>query len=123
MDTEGGVVSGECYWLQCARADEQDLLWLALAVANSAFIQAFYDHRYSNRLYAGRRRFITQYVEQFPLPDPARPQARAIIALAKRIHATLPSEQADRDMLALDEQVWSVFGLAPPPPHAPPAAA
>ena len=30
MDTEGGVVNGECYWLQCEREHEEDLLWLGL---------------------------------------------------------------------------------------------
>lgn len=44
IDTDGGIVNGECYWMQYENKDEQDLLWLALAVANSTFIEAFYDH-------------------------------------------------------------------------------
>ena len=43
--------------------------------------------RFNNKLYAGRRRFITQYVEQFPLPDPDREESKTIIALAKLIHS------------------------------------
>jgi hypothetical protein len=112
MDTDGGVVNGECYWLQCEKEGEDDLLWLALAVANSTFIEAFYDHRFNNKLYAGRRRFITQYVEQFPLPDPASKEAEAIVELARAIHATLPSPEADRLARDLDARVWQVFGLA-----------
>lgn len=111
MDTDGGVVNGECYWLQCEKEGEDDLLWLALAVANSTFIEAFYDHRFNNKLYAGRRRFITQYVEQFPLPDPAGKEARAIVELARAIHATLPSPEADRLAGDLDAYVWQAFGL------------
>ncbi|MDZ3829470.1 Eco57I restriction-modification methylase domain-containing protein [Pseudomonas monsensis] len=111
MDTEGGIVNGECYWIQCEREDENDLLWLALAVANSTFIESFYDHRFNNKLYAGRRRFITQYVEQFPLPDPARKETQAIIALAKEIHAELPSSAADQMISELNALVWQVFGL------------
>lgn len=106
------MVNGECYWLRCERADEEDLLWLALAVANSSFIEAFYDHRFNNKLYAGRRRFITQYVEQFPLPDPTSAQAREIVAMAKAIHATLPGVEADRLARRLDARIWRVFGLA-----------
>lgn len=113
MDTDGGVVNGECYWLQCAKEGEDDLLWLALAVANSSFIEAFYDHRFNNKLYAGRRRFITQYVEQFPLPDPAGKDAKAIVKLAKAIHAELPSADSDRLTLDLDAHIWQVFGLTP----------
>src|SRR5690606_23713156 len=34
IDKDGGVVNGECYWIQCDNPGEEDLLWLALAVAN-----------------------------------------------------------------------------------------
>ena len=111
IDTDGGIVNGECYWLQCENKDEQDLLWLALAVANSTFIEAFYDHRFNNKLYAGRRRFITQYVELFPLPNPACDETMAIIALAKEIHAKIPSAEADQLANDLDARIWRVFGL------------
>ncbi|MCA3159416.1 MAG: N-6 DNA methylase [Burkholderiales bacterium] len=111
IDTDGGVVNGECYWLQCENKDEQDLLWLALAVANSSFIEAFYDHRFNNKLYAGRRRYITQYVELFPLPSPKCDEAMAIIDLAKIIHTKTPSTEADQLAAKLDAKIWRVFGL------------
>jgi len=111
IDTDGGIVNGECYWLQCENKDEQNLLWLALAVANSTFIEAFFDHRFNNKLYAGRRRFITQYVELFPLPNPACDEAVAIIALAKEIYAKMPSTEADQLAAELDARIWRVFGL------------
>lgn len=111
IDTDGGIVNGECYWLRCENDNEQDLLWLALAVANSTFIETFYDHRFNNKLYAGRRRFITQYVEQFPLPDPNREDAKALITLTKEIHAKLPSVEAAGLATNLDALVWNVFGL------------
>ena len=60
IDTTGGIVNGDCYWLAAEKAEDTDLLWLACAVANSAFIEEFYDHRFNNKLYSGRRRFITQ---------------------------------------------------------------
>jgi len=111
LDTDGAVVNGECYWLRCEQESEQDLLWLALAVANSTFIEAFYDHRFNNKLYAGRRRFITQYVEQFPLPDPARAETAAIIDLARKLYAAVPAAEADDYAAELDKMVWRVFGL------------
>jgi len=113
IDTSGGIVNGECYWLRCENNGEQDLLWLALAVANSTFVEAFYDHRFNNRLYAGRRRFITQYVEQFPLPDPTREDAKAIVALVKMIYNKIQSDDDDSLIAGLDERVWRVFGLEP----------
>ena len=111
IDMDGGIVNGECYWLQCENKGEQDLLWLALAVANSTFIEAFYDHRFNNKLYAGRRRFITQYVELFPLPNPACDEAMTIIALAKKIYTKTPSTEAEQLATNLDSLVWRAFGL------------
>jgi adenine-specific DNA-methyltransferase len=111
IDKDGGVVNGECYWLQCENKDEENLLWLALAVANSTFIEAFYDHRFNNKLYASRRRYITQYVELFPLPNPVINESIEIITLAKEIHAKTPSVQADQLAVALDALIWRVFGL------------
>lgn len=111
MDLDGGVVSGECYWLQCENRDEVDLLWLALAVANSTFATSFYDHKFSNKLYAGRRRFITQYVEHFPIPDPRLDESRSIVELTKRIYEATPSPAALNLAAELDARVWRAFGL------------
>ncbi|WP_419813066.1 Eco57I restriction-modification methylase domain-containing protein [Bacterioplanoides sp.] len=111
MDTSGGVVNGECYWLQCKNESEQDLMWLALAVANSSFIEVFYDHKFNNKLYAGKRRFITQYVNQFPLPNPDLTESIAIIDLAKLIYEKTPSAEADKLASELEALIWKAFGF------------
>lgn len=111
IDLDGSVVNGDCYWMIAANKRETELLWLAVAVANSTFIEAFYDHCFNNKLYAGRRRFITQYVEKFPLPDPASPLAQTIIAKAKEIYEanhSLAVEDMERE---LDKLIWQAFGL------------
>lgn len=107
MDLDGTVVNGDCYWL----TGDEDLLWLALGVANSTFIEKFYDLRFNNKLYAGRRRFITQYVEQFPLPDPNSEAAKQIVAACRAHYAAIedgPQPEAER---RIDEMVWAAFGL------------
>lgn len=111
IDLDGSVVNGDCYWLAASREDDVDLLWLACAVANSTFAEAFYDHRFNNKLYAGRRRFITQYVEQFPLPDPALPLSQEIVARAKAIYETSHAPEAKGMERELDSLVWQAFGL------------
>ncbi|MGN6328916.1 MAG: Eco57I restriction-modification methylase domain-containing protein [Rhodanobacter sp.] len=113
MDLDGSVVNGECYFLRADPGSNPDLLWLALAVANSSFIEAFYDHCFNNKLYAGRRRWITQYVEKFPLPDPSTPAACAIIDSAKQLYDSAPSAEADKIAADLNRQVWEAFGLLP----------
>lgn len=111
IDLDGSIVNGDCYWLVASREDDIDLLWLACAVANSSFTEAFYDHRFNNKLYAGRRRFITQYVEQFPLPDPALPLSQEIVARAKVIYEANHVPQAEEMEREIDWLVWRAFGL------------
>lgn len=107
MDLEGTVVNGDCYWL----TGDENLLWLAVGVANSTFIERFYDLRFNNKLYAGRRRFITQYVEQFPLPDPKSSVAREIVTACRDLYARL-ADGPDPDLeQRIDRMVWAAFGL------------
>lgn len=113
MDLDGSVVNGECYFLRSENGSDPDLLWLALAVANSSFIESYYDHCFHNKLYAGRRRWITQYVEKFPLPDPTTSLGSKLIDIAKRLYELTPSEAADQLASQLDRLVWEVFGLLP----------
>lgn len=115
IDQQGHIVNGDCYWMIAEKPHTDDLLWLAAAVANSTFCTAFYDQRFNNRLYAGRRRFIAQYVEEFPLPDPEKPPGRELIALAKQIYRDIDQPDAQRHLqLAerLNAKVWAAFGLA-----------
>jgi hypothetical protein len=111
MDLDGTVVNGDCYWI-VSEYNDTEILWLLLAVSNSRFIEKFYDHRFNNKLYAGRRRFMTQYVENFPLPDPKSLIARAMIKCVKLVYEGLA---AGRDMHAeqkqLEEDVFISFGL------------
>ncbi|KAB0667521.1 N-6 DNA methylase [Oryzomonas japonica] len=110
VDDSGGVVNGDCYWL-VVEGKNTDLVWLAAAVANSTFIESFYDYSFNNKLYAGRRRFITQYVEKFPLPAHDTPLSTEIIALAKRIHEEIDTADATGLVKQLNAMVWQAFGL------------
>jgi predicted RNA methylase len=111
IDLDGTIVNGDCYWLTSEHQSKEDLLWLAAAVANSTFIEAFYDHRFNNKLYSGRRRFITQYVELFPLPDPSSKLSKEIIAGAKLLYEQDESSASSCQEAKLDELVWQSFGL------------
>jgi adenine-specific DNA-methyltransferase len=112
LDFNGSVVNGDCYWLMLNDGEDEDLLWLAAAVANSTFIEDFYDHRFNNKLYAGRRRFITQYVEKFPLPDPKTTVAQEIVSAAKARFNESNGAAAQAIETKIDRAVWQAFGLS-----------
>jgi hypothetical protein len=111
MSLEDELVQGDCYWLAAEDDVKVDLLWLALAVANSRFIEDFYDHSFNNKLYSGRRRFMTQYVEKFPIPDPKTPLSKAIVKTVKRIFDATPSPEAAELADELEHQIHRSFGL------------
>lgn len=112
MDLSGSIVNGDCYWLINNNPEQIDLLWLVLAVANSSFIETFYDYRFHNKLYAGRRRFMTQYVEKFPLPNPDAKISKCIVEITKNLYNLLPSSQVDALERELDQLVWQAFGFS-----------
>ena len=111
IDLDGSIVNGDCYWIAATTPETERLLWLACAVANSTFIENFYDHRFNNKLYGGRRRFMTQYVEEFPLPNPSSALANQIIETAKIIHSNPTVPHSDELERLSDGLVWKAFGL------------
>ena len=113
IDKAGSVINGDCYWMTCDDSKLENLLWLAAAVGNSTFIEQFYDHRFHNKLYAGRRRFLTQYVREFPLPKPSLKRSQQIIEIAKSIHAAPDHKEAPAKMEKVNRLVWQSFGLRP----------
>ncbi|WP_423908305.1 Eco57I restriction-modification methylase domain-containing protein [Candidatus Spongiihabitans sp.] len=113
MDKEGSIVNGDCYWL--LRDNEQmpeSIMWLVLAVANSRFIEKFYDIKFHNKLYSNRRRFITQYVEQFPIPNPNLAESKTLIALAKECYKEKNENNQINIEDKIDKIVWSVFNVS-----------
>ncbi|ANO50441.1 Eco57I restriction-modification methylase domain-containing protein [Woeseia oceani] len=111
LDRNGSIVNGDCYWLVSENGHEEEILWLVLGVANSTFAEEFYDHSFRNQLYAGRRRFITQYVQEFPLPDPASDSSKQIVEMAKAIYETTGMEDTSAQEVQLSQLVYQAFGL------------
>ena len=108
LDLDGTVVNGDCYWISCSEKNE--LTYLALAVGNSSFIECFYDRSFNNKLYAGRRRFMTQYVEHFPLPRIDSAPAIQLIKMSKQTFECT-SEKKTELMHTVDKLVWKAFGF------------
>ena len=84
LDSSGAIVNGDCYWIKLRDGVDPDWLYMMLAVANSKIATTFYDTVFHNKLYANRRRFMTQYVKEFPLPDLNSKIGKRIVGWAKK---------------------------------------
>ncbi|MGQ0839902.1 Eco57I restriction-modification methylase domain-containing protein [Actinokineospora sp.] len=109
VDRSGAVVNGDCYWISVPELGGDDLAQLVLGVANSAFGTRFYDEVCGNRLYAGRRRWITQYVARLPVPDPGARAAQQVVALARTLAEASAADRAEL-LPRLDAAVRKAFG-------------
>lgn len=113
LDTSGAIVNGDCYWIKIDGALSLDVAFVILAVANSTFAIKFYDAVCSNRLYSGRRRFITQYVKRFPIPRLSVEQRAEVICMVEQlVMADKDSEERMSTEEELDAFIWQAFGLA-----------
>jgi hypothetical protein len=109
LDESGAVVNGDCYWLPCGTVSDEDIA-LMLAVANSAFTVTFYDICCGNRLYAGRRRFITQYLEHLPIPIASSETRSEIADMVAAIRHSAPDSRTEIESV-LDVTIHRLFGV------------
>lgn len=109
LDETGAIVNGDCYWIDINADVMEEVVYLALAVANSPFIEKFYDVKFNNKLYSGKRRYQTQYVEQFPIPYYNSELAQKTIELVKKILAEDVEATSNGDKEELDLLVEQMF--------------
>ena len=112
LDTSGAVVNGDCYWIEINDAIFDDTIYLALAVANSSFIEKYYDACFNTKLYSGKRRFMSQYVEQFPIPDPNSKYAKKAIQIVRSILSSNDCQKKPSYMEELNTMVDAMFNVA-----------
>ena len=108
-DETGAVVNGDCYWIDIFPGTMDEVVYLALAVANSKFIEKYYDIKFNTKLYSGKRRYQTQYVEQFPIPYYGSELAEKAIELVRKIIAGGCENDSSSYKKELDEIVEQLF--------------
>lgn len=111
LDESGAIVNGDCYWIEINSDVSEDIIYLALAVVNSKFIEKYYDTKFNTKLYSGKRRFMTQYVERFPLPSLNTIYAQETIDIVKKIISGLSYKEKSRYINILDDLVDKMFAV------------
>lgn len=86
-DEKGMLVAGNAYWFSLNEGLTNDWNFLVLGMANSKLLEKYHDIKFQNKLYSSKRRYISQYVEQYPIPDFDSPISRRIIDLVKKVIA------------------------------------
>lgn len=112
LDDGGSVVDGNCYWITPLDEADDDLLMLILGVANSKVMHRFHELAFPNKLYAQRRRYLTQYVSEYPLPRRDTPEAKRIVQTVRALVDEPASPKAKTSLeLRIDESVSAAFGV------------
>lgn len=111
FDKTGAVVNGNCYWICAQNQTEEKLLLLIEGVCNSSVMTKYHDAKFTNKLYSGRRRYLSQYIEEYPIPNPDCDTSNQIVMLVDRINNT--SDNNEKAILAseVDKLVEIAFGL------------
>jgi hypothetical protein len=112
MDTKGCIVDGNCYWITTNDPGDANLLLLILGVANSSLMNRYHDLAFQNKLYAQRRRHLTQYITEYPLPDRDATASQQVVEVVRRLVQDLTSS-AERQQLEaeVDRLVALAFGI------------
>lgn len=113
FDKGGRIVNGNCYWIVAQDKRDIDKLLLIQGVANSKLMTKYHDLVFNNKLYSGRRRYFTQYVEKYPLPDFNSSIAKEIIALVKKLNEAQDKELISQLENSLEIKVSKAFGVEP----------
>ncbi|HVA50409.1 MAG TPA: N-6 DNA methylase [Pirellulales bacterium] len=111
-DVKGSLVDGNCYWITTNDPDDEELLLFILGVANAALISRYHDLAFQNKLYSQRRRHLTQYITEYPLPDRDAAPSRQVVKVVRRlVQETLSSEERQRLEARVDALVAQAFGI------------
>lgn len=113
FDNGGKIVNGNCYWIVAENKKDIDKLLLVQGVANSKLMTKYHDLVFNNKLYSGRRRYFTQYVEKYPLPNYDSSVAKQIIELVKKLNETNDKAFIKELEYQLEIKVAESFGVSP----------
>ena len=113
FDEGGKIVNGNCYWIVATKTEDVEKLLLIQGVSNSKLMTKYHDLVFNNKLYSGRRRYFSQYVEKYPLPDFNSTVAKEIIAIVKELNKSSNRIEILELERLLEIKVAQCFGVKP----------
>jgi adenine-specific DNA-methyltransferase len=109
IDKSGKIVNGNCYWIVAMNDADLNLLYLIQGIANSKIMTKYHDLVFGNKLYSGRRRYFSQYVQNYPLPSIDTDPAKKIIKISQKMNESV---EVNLELLEeLEKQVELSFRL------------
>ena len=111
FDNTKRIVNGNCYWIVAEKDEDKDKLLLIQGIANSKLMTKYHDLVFNNKLYSGRRRYFSQYVENYPLPKFNSIESNRIIEVVKNINSN--PIVAPEKLKELEEAVANAFKVNP----------
>ena len=72
----------------------------------------YHDLMFNNKLYAGRRRYFTQYVEKYPIPEINSPYSEEIISIVKKLNSSTTDDK-EKLIKNLEYAVAKAFDVEP----------
>lgn len=112
FDDSGKIVNGNCYWIVAEKPKDLDFLLLIQGISNSMLMTKYHDLMFNNKLYSGRRRYFSQYVEKYPVPDINSRYSREIISLVKKLNTFSGDDNSDL-VRTLEVVVAKAFDVEP----------
>ena len=113
FDVSGKIVNGNCYWIAAKnKLEEMDLLFIQ-GIANTKFMTKYHDLVFNNKLYSGRRRYITQYVEKYPLPKLGTAVYHEIVHVVEALNNTSSISDIMSLEHTLEVLVAQSYGMEP----------
>ena len=109
FDSTGKIVNGNCYWISSENEEKVELLLLLQGICNSNLMTKYHDLMFNNKLYSGRRRYFSQFVEKYPLPDLSSNSCNQIVGLVKQLNN---NGKQEIDLIKeLENNVERAYGL------------
>ncbi len=112
FDESGKIVNGNCYWIVAQKPGDIDLLLLIQGISNTLLMTKYHELMFNNKLYSGRRRYFSQFVEKYPIPDINSKTSKDIIDIVKQLNSPLVN-QKEKLIKELEIAVATSFGVAP----------